>query len=994
MSDLPQLLLASLNPVTRKQAEQSLHALSQQPGFLPHLLRLVLDTSQDRSVRLAASVFFKNVVKNRWDDEEAPVSEVDKTSLRNDLVPTMITLSAPTDKPIRAQIAESISLIASADFPEPWSDLIDKLVSSLSSTNYAINIGVLQTAHSIFQPWRAATRSDALYTVINYVLSRFSQPFLQLLEHTAELLLNSVSGDATSTPNLRAQSMQLLVELFYDLTCQDLPPDLEDNHARFFAPQTGLFLRFMTWDPPELRGDPDDTIPSLPSQIKTGILEIAEMYIKLYPETLQSSASVEALVQGVWELVGGGKRPGVADDQLVSQALRFISTAIRSGHYKQLFSSKDTISSLVQGVVVPNVGLREHEIEQFEDDPLEYIRLDLSLPSASGGLGLGSHDAMTRRQAAADVLRALVSSGLESEATEVTGAWINQGLAEYNNNKTKEDSWKAKDTAVYLLTAVATRGSTTQHGVISTNTLIDVVRFFSEHVFQDLQAAPGTVHPLLQVDAIRFLYTFRTQLTKPQLLSVLPLLVQHLASINYVCYTYAAISIERILFIKQSGQLLFIQADIHEFAPDLIDALLKKVEQGATPEKVAENDYLMKCIMRVIITARSSLLSTFEKTLNRLVTILGIISKNPSNPNFDQYIFESISALMRFIVAVKAETLPVFEQALFGPFTIILQQDIDQYIPYVFQLLAQMLELHTSDIPQAYRELLPFLLSPASWQQKGSIPGLVKLLKAFLVHDERQMVATGQYTAVLAVVQQRLIPSKLNDGWGFELLQAVVQYIPPSDLKQYMRATMVTLLTRMQTSKTDKYVYHFTYFLLFAMAINVEGLGPDFIASAVEEIQPGLWSQILSNFVVTQVPKMPTKDRKVTAVGLTRLLTQSQVMLREPAVAQWSASFSALVKLFSEPQYLTKEKDDDPDAGLTAIDYEEQNAGYQAAYSRLAASETVSTDPVAHVPHPRDFLGTELVRLTKSDPRIKSLLLADPGNAPFLQALAGAGYAI
>ena len=164
--------------------------------------------------------------------------------------------------------------------------------------------------------------------------------------------------------------------------------------------------------------------------------------------------------------------------QLVSQALRFISTAIRSGYYKQLFSSKETIASLVQGVVVPNVGLRgmcrlrslpfylhmcstEHEIEQFEDDPLEYIRLDLSLPSQSGGLGL-SHDVLTRRQAAADVLRALVSSGLEAETTEVAGAWINQGLQEYNNNKGKEDSWKAKDTAVYLLTAVATRGSTTQ----------------------------------------------------------------------------------------------------------------------------------------------------------------------------------------------------------------------------------------------------------------------------------------------------------------------------------------------------------------------------------------------------------------------------------------------------------------------------------------------------------------------------------------------------
>lgn len=90
-----------------------------------------------------------------------------------------------------------------------------------------------------------------------------------------------------------------------------------------------------------------------------------------------------------------------------------------------------------------------------------------------------------------------------------------------------------------------------------------------------------------------------------------------------------------------------------------------------------------------------------------------------------------------------------------------------------------MLDLHTHDVPAAYRELLPFLLTPAGWQQKGSVPGLVKLLKAFLSHDAKQMVATGQYIAVLAVIQQRLIPSKINDGWGFELLQAIIQYIPP-----------------------------------------------------------------------------------------------------------------------------------------------------------------------------------------------------------------------
>lgn len=90
-----------------------------------------------------------------------------------------------------------------------------------------------------------------------------------------------------------------------------------------------------------------------------------------------------------------------------------------------------------------------------------------------------------------------------------------------------------------------------------------------------------------------------------------------------------------------------------------------------------------------------------------------------------------------------------------------------------------MLELHTSDIPAEYRSLLPFLLTPAVWQQKGSIPGLVKLLKAFIVRDATQMVSGGQMASVLAVVQQRLVPSKVNDVWGFELLQTVVSYVKP-----------------------------------------------------------------------------------------------------------------------------------------------------------------------------------------------------------------------
>ena len=81
-----------------------------------------------------------------------------------------------------------------------------------------------------------------------------------------------------------------------------------------------------------------------------------------------------------------------------------------------------------------------------------------------------------------------------------------------------------------------------------------------------------------------------------------------------------------------------------------------------------------------------------------------------------------------------------------------------------------MLTLHQSG--RVYRALLPHLLTPAIWAQKGSTPGLIALLRVFLARDAAAMVEANQHASVLGIVQQRLVPSKANDGRGIELLQA------------------------------------------------------------------------------------------------------------------------------------------------------------------------------------------------------------------------------
>lgn len=117
----------------------------------------------------------------------------------------------------------------------------------------------------------------------------------------------------------------------------------------------------------------------------------------------------------------------------------------------------------------------------------------------------------TRRHAAAELVRSLMAIGLEAGVTTIIQSLVATALASYAANPTQ--NWKNKDTAIYLFTAVASLGSTASQGVTSTNLHVDVIKFFAENVYSDLQAEGRSVHPILQVDAIRFIYQFRYQVS-------------------------------------------------------------------------------------------------------------------------------------------------------------------------------------------------------------------------------------------------------------------------------------------------------------------------------------------------------------------------------------------------------------------------------------------------------------------------------------------------
>jgi CAS/CSE protein involved in chromosome segregation len=417
--------------------------------------------------------------------------------------------------------------------------------------------------------------------------------------------------------------MSLLVRLLYDLSCQDLPPVIETH----LQPISLLLHKYLVYKyQTDEFDDEEDTATPLET-LKADICDVLQLFTNKYDEDF--GHLVPEFANDVWGLVSNLDEK-TRYDILACKGMQFLTAVASVRRHAEAFNNHSILNEIVLKVVIPNVKLRESDLDMFAEEPIEFIRRDLE----------GS-DSDSRRRAATDFLRKLLEN-FEDLVTQVVFVHINQYL-----EKGRTD-FKDKDTAVYLFLAIAAKGAVTaSHGVKTVNSHVDIVQFFEQHIAADLLA--NTQHAISKVDAIKYLYTFRSQLNKAQWTAAMQPLIQNLASDNYVVYTYAAIAVERVLFLTdEQGQHLFPRSDIQPFAKDLLEHLFKLIEKDTSAPKLQENEFLMRCIMRVLIVMKDGIIdSGIESVLNHLIQITNVIRENPSNPRFYYYHFEAIGALVR-----------------------------------------------------------------------------------------------------------------------------------------------------------------------------------------------------------------------------------------------------------------------------------------------------------------------------------------------------------
>ncbi|KAK6460649.1 CAS specific exportin for Srp1p required for accurate mitotic chromosome segregation [Scheffersomyces coipomensis] len=957
LESIAKYLELSLYPATAKQAEQKLRSIENLPGFSINLLHVIDSTNLSTGERLAGSLFFKNLTKRKWfnsDGSDYLLPKEDVFKIKAEIIDIMIKLP----QNLQIQIGESITLIAESEFPKNWNTLIDQLISKLSITDFFVNKSILLVCHSIFKKWRSLFRSDELFSEIKLVLEKFTKPFLDLFLELDKLI--EINQDNEALLNIYFENLLLLIQIYYDFNCQDIPEFFEDNLNVLMT----LIHKYLNYQNPKLINLSEDFEPDILIKLKTSIIELVSLYVSRYADVFDPL--IESFITTVWTLINNFVTKQQKFDILVVKALQFLTSIIKFQKFQYIFQNEGSINEIIEKIILPNIYFRESDEEMFEDEPINFIRSDLE----------GS-DFDSRRKSATDFLREL--KDLNSELlTATVMKYVNQFLLS-NNNDNKD--WRNKDTAIYLFSSLAAKGSVTNLGVTSTNVLVDVIKFFTDNIANDLIGSNNS-HPILIVDSIKYIFTFRNQLSKDQLLSAIPLLIDHLSrNQNTVVYTYSAITIEKLLSLTSFNEThtpVFNKQDIEPFMNNLITNLFNLILlHDYTPEKLAENEFLIKCIMRVLIISED-LISNRLSIIEQLLKILKITAKNPSNPKFSHYTFESIGLLIKFgilknntkkpptnIADIDIELLNKFIELVIPALLNILSDDVQEFVPYTFQILAYLLEIYPIDLglPETYKNLIKPLLSPSVWEFRGNIPGITRLLITIIEHDKTNVIFNNQeeITPLLGVFQ-KLISSKLNDSFGFDLLESILLNIRLQYLQPFINQLSILLLTRLKNSRTEKFVKRFT---LFFAIINISS-GPNlnlpesFIINFIDSVQANLFQQIFVSFVLpTSNSIINLHDKKIINIGISKLLTNPlfltnynnlQLQLIQQLIKNLE-TYEGINKSLTSNIIQTSLTGNGNvvDVSTTQSDFDIDNSSFGSQFSKLVSINNEAFDPISQL---------------------------------------------
>jgi exportin-2 (importin alpha re-exporter) len=279
--------------------------------------------------------------------------------------------------------------------------------------------------------------------------------------------------------------------------------------------------------------------------------------------------------------------------------------------------------------------------------------------------------------------------------------------------------------------------------------------------------------------------------------------------------------------------------------------------------------------------------------------------------------------------------------------------EISEFMPYVFQLFAAMLEVEpTKPLPQPFHSLIGPIIAPPIWEQRGNVPALVRLLTAIIPRAAEDLVKSNQLEGVLGLFQ-KLVSTKVYEGYGFDLLECVVENYPPSTLEPYWIHVFTIMLTRLQSQQSTGFHVRFVRFYHFIASRDDKGLGTDFLVAATDKVQHDVFKGIYLSIILPKTQQLARPlDRKIAAVSFTKLLADSEAFVNRYPKG-WPHTCNALLKLLEAPPVPPKGED-------IIADHDVDDSSFGVGFTQLQTIKRPVNDPWREVTDLRKWVGQYL----------------------------------
>ena len=676
-----------------------------------------------------------------------------------------------------------------------WPKLMDFIGEILEKHDSSKSRHIYDLITKIIKRYHIESKSDSLFREIIYTMDKICKPMTDDAINIIKFF-NNYDNNNSSNNEIMTQCLQMMnkiMSIFYSLNYQDFPEFFEDHLTEWITILNDtLLLPNKTADISKI----DPSFRDMILKVKAKTLKNINLYYSNYYEDIEQFA--QGLCSSVWTLMCKSIIVTDGYSKLMKELLDFFKSGFQMGKFGNL--KIEQINQIFEYIISPNLSMTLQEKQDFEENPVEFMKIEFE-----------EYDMSSNKYYSINLLQIIISNFPEVNKNIIVPK-IAALLNDYNIDKNK--NWNNKILAINLLFASCIKTFAQRFGVteLNSNSLYtDIDSLINEIFLKEFKDYNSPV--IIQVYSLKFLSTFRLQITdKNKLGQIILLLIDILNKCCEETQNACLLCLDLIINMKDLQTRKSSTEEIinnENIFNSLISSLLNFISKNT-------NIFAMRCFFRTLkLTEDKKLQNLADSINNSMDAILKLIIKNSQIDEFNFYFFETCALIMKkFCInnnmnnTCDLTLIKNFQNALQSDLNLILQNNITDLLGYSFQIFAFYLFL-TNDNNNFYQNILNNILTnDKMWDinMQYLYPPSIDYIKVILITN-KQFCENEQIINLLFKICQTLMENK-SFNYAFQLIEYLINFVSTdlygSNLTQFLK--IINLIAE-QNMTTNPRVY-------------------------------------------------------------------------------------------------------------------------------------------------------------------------------------------